>query len=522
MGLSQHSEKNEINVLLVDDRPDGLLALEAVLGRSRYRLFTASSGREALSQVFDREFAVIILDVQMPGMDGFDTAKVIRQREISRSTPILFVTAINKDLDHVRKGYGLGAVDYLFKPFDPLVLQSKVAVFADLYEKNLELMRQTERVQQSEERKRLILETANDIIATCDVNRVITSLNPAFEQVLGLPTRAWIGQPIENLVPVDDRDLFARDFLGADPTQDAGLQERSFVCADGNHVVLEYSVRPIVENTVPTGSLIVARDISERKRAEKERRKRYELERSNQELEQFAYVCSHDLQEPLRMIGSFTQLLERKLNGKLDPQAGEYLKYIVEGSKRMSELIRDILEFAQFGTEHSLEEISLSDSVEQAKTMLRETLHDTRAEILASPLPRVMGVSSELTRLFQNLIGNAVKFRGDRTPKIDIRASNDGTSWFFQVKDNGIGFDQQFAEQIFQIFKRLHGKEEYSGTGMGLAICKKIVERHGGKIWAESKLGEGTSFYFTLPMLDGDTVTRPMSPHAGAQASAVS
>jgi signal transduction histidine kinase len=226
-----------------------------------------------------------------------------------------------------------------------------------------------------------------------------------------------------------------------------------------------------------------------------------ELRRSNSELEQFAYVSSHDLQEPLRMVASYTQLLEKRYRDKFDDKGLVYLHYIVDGAKRMQGLIDDLLTFSRVGTRgKELHPIASQEAVETALMNLRRLTAESGAEISFHDLPVVMGDPSQLAQLFQNLIGNAIKYRGDQAPRVSINVSEANDFWQFAVQDNGIGIDKAHFDRIFMIFQRLHTQADYPGTGIGLAICKKIVDRHGGRIWVESEVGSGTTFYFTLRM----------------------
>jgi signal transduction histidine kinase len=240
----------------------------------------------------------------------------------------------------------------------------------------------------------------------------------------------------------------------------------------------------------------------ERRRAEESLRQNVtELARSNEELQQFAYVASHDLQEPLRMVASYTQLLARRYRGKLDADADEFIGYAVDGVNRMQRLIQDLLEYSRVGTRgRELSPCDASQALQRAVDNVRTALEETHGEVKLAPLPRVLADETQLAQLFQNLLSNALKFHGEAPPRVEVAVQPEGPDWWrFTVKDQGLGIDPQYFERIFIIFQRLHGREEYPGTGIGLAICKKIVERHGGRIGVESKPGRGSTFWFTLP-----------------------
>ena len=224
-----------------------------------------------------------------------------------------------------------------------------------------------------------------------------------------------------------------------------------------------------------------------------------ELKVSNKELEQFAYVASHDLQEPLRMITSFTQLLEKRYKGQLDVDADEYIGFVVDGAHRMKDLIDDLLEFSRLNTDNrEFELVIMEIALEDVLRNLRPTINESKAQISHDYLPNIIGDHVQIIQLLQNLIGNAIKFKGDNPPEIHISAQERDNEWLFSVSDKGIGINQNHQKQIFSIFKRLHTREEYPGTGIGLSISKRIVERHGGQIWIESELGKGSTFYFTI------------------------
>ncbi len=249
------------------------------------------------------------------------------------------------------------------------------------------------------------------------------------------------------------------------------------------------------------GVLGTYEDITDLKHAEMQLAARNEeLLRSNDDLEQFAYIASHDLQEPLRMVASFAQLFARRYQGTLDERGEKYLGYVVDGAYRMQQLIDDLLKYSRVGTRgQSLVPVNCNQVVTQALLHLQVSLDETGAQVKTENLPTLRADETQLLQLFQNLIGNAIKFRGEAAPQVRIWAQRAGDAWQFGVADNGIGIDPQFAERIFVIFQRLHSREEYPGTGIGLAVCKKIVQRHGGRIWFESAPAKGATFFFTIP-----------------------
>jgi two-component system, chemotaxis family, sensor kinase Cph1 len=282
-------------------------------------------------------------------------------------------------------------------------------------------------------------------------------------------------------------------------SEDEGWRVRK----DGSRFYANVAITALYDETgLLRGFGKITRDITERRRSEEHLVKTAEdLKRSNDQLEQFAYVASHDLQEPLRMVASYTQLLAKRYQGRLDSDADEFIAYAVDGCNRMQGLIRDMLAYSRSGTDsNALRQISSETALKEALTNLRVSIEESGAIVTYDSLPAIMTNDTQLVQVLQNLIGNAIKYRGAAVPLIHVSAANNGgKEWIFSVRDNGLGIAPQYFERIFLIFQRLHGRQEFNGTGIGLAICKKTVERLGGRIWVESQLEKGSTFYFSLP-----------------------
>jgi PAS domain S-box-containing protein len=261
-----------------------------------------------------------------------------------------------------------------------------------------------------------------------------------------------------------------------------------------------------LDNPAVEGVIVTIRDITERKKTE-EMLAHYaaELSRSNEDLEQFAYVASHDLQEPLRMVGSYVQLLEKRYKEQLDSDADDFIHYAVDGVTRMQALINGLLAYSRVTTRgKEFEPVECEAVLDRVLVNLQMAVEDSGGRVTHDPLPKIMADELQLSQVFQNLIGNAIKFRDEKAPQVHVSAEKQGNEWMFSVRDNGIGFEQEYADRVFAIFKRLHRDEQYPGTGIGLSLCKKIVERHGGRIWVESEVGHGTTFYFTVPVVEDE------------------
>ena len=374
------------------------------------------------------------------------------------------------------------------------------SVNEELQSANEELKTSDEALRVASFYSRSLLETSLDALVTISAEGEITDVNTATEKIAGLSRERLIGSDFSDYFTEPDmaRAGYQKVFAEGQVT-DYPLAVRHTSGAI-TEVLYNASVYRNEQGTV-LGVFAAARDITQRKRAEdKLRGVLAELERSNKDLEQFASIASHDLQEPLRMVASYTQLLAERYEGQLDEKAKKYIAYVVEGAVRMQRLVNDLLAYSRVGTRgNPIEPTDAGRVLGQAIGDLATAIEESRAIVTNEDLPMVRADASQLVQVFQNLLANAIKFRGEDFPRVHVSARDEGCEWVFSVRDNGIGIDRQYAERIFVIFQRLHTRQEYPGTGIGLAVCKRIVERHGGKIWVESEPGKGSTFSFTVP-----------------------
>ncbi|MBI4514642.1 MAG: PAS domain S-box protein [Deltaproteobacteria bacterium] len=404
------------------------------------------------------------------------------------------------------------------------------AAFNDMLEA---LNRSSEALRGSEERYRQLVELSPDGISLVDAEGNVCALNRQGVAMFGFASaEEAIGRKLFELIAPEETARVALEMEKAFSEGTLSGGEYILRRQDGGVFPAEVRASLLYDRSGKVqGVISVIRDVSDRRISEKERAHLLaELQRSNAELEQFAYVASHDLQEPLRMVAGFLQLLERRYKRQLDRDAQEFIGYAVDGAKRMQVLISDLLRYSRVTT-HGKEftSVDCEAALSTAASNLQAAIAESGAVIRRGALPTVPGDGMQLAQLFQNLLGNAIKYRGERKPEIHVSATRDdqpgaaqpptwvgaaeGQSprWVFSVRDNGIGIDPQYFEQVFVLFRRLHRSEEYAGTGIGLALCKKIVERHGGHIWLESVPGQGTTFYFTIPVGAGYAATAFLS-----------
>jgi two-component system sensor histidine kinase VicK len=383
-----------------------------------------------------------------------------------------------------------------------------------------------------------IVESSNDAVVSKDLDGIVKTWNKGAERIFGYTAEEVIGRSIQLLIPQEmkheEADILARLRRG----ERIEHYETSRLRKDGERIAISLSISPMKNAAGQIiGAAKIARDITEKKLAEEqifqlnqhlevrvqERTSQLaeanakliaqaeKLTAINAELERFAYVSSHDLQEPLRMVSSFTQLLARRYEGKLDADADDFIKYAVEGAHRMEHLIKDLLDYSRLGArETELGQVNVEEVWDQAIMDLKIPIDKSGAVLTHDPLPTVTGDATQIRQVFQNLLGNAIKF-SHAAPQIHSWAERKGDEWVFAVRDNGIGIEQQYLDRIFEVFQRLHSRGEYQGTGIGLAICKRVVENHRGRIWVESVYGKGSTFYFALPVGDAASLPLPLA-----------
>jgi PAS domain S-box-containing protein len=386
--------------------------------------------------------------------------------------------------------------------------------------------KQEQRLVESEWKFRTVSESANDWEYWLSENRQIVYMSPSSEKITGYGPQEFMNNPdlLTNIIHPEDRPLFLNHIKNLQDASHEGM-ELKIVSKSGQIRWLAHICSPLYMQHKFLGRRISNRDITDRKNAEEELRKYREhleelveqrtaelkkmadeLTRSNKDLKEFAYVVSHDLKEPLQVIKGFLMLFEKRYKDKLDEKANEIIRFTVDGAKRMQELIKDLLEYSQVGNRgKEFKPTDCSLILNKAISNLKVSIEESRAVVTHDTLPMVMADAIQLSSLFQNLIGNAIKFHGSEAPMVHISTERKGDEWLFSVRDNGIGIDPKFADRIFAVFQRMHSSDEYPGTGIGLAICKKIVEHHGGRIWVESEPGKGATFYFTIPERQANT-----------------
>ncbi|MBV8818639.1 MAG: PAS domain-containing protein [Acidobacteriaceae bacterium] len=446
-----------------------------------------------------KTYELILADYVLPSFSGVEALEIARR--IAPDVPFIFVSGMLGEevaIDMLQRG----ATDYVLKNKLERLGPAVIRALSEVREK--EERRRTEmRLRESERRYRILVGAVPQLIWTCTPDGQCDFLNPQWVEFTGRPEDEQLGLRWLEQVHPDDRERANRiwfESVKAGRTFDTEYRLRK---ANGAYrwmkarAVAVKDAHSRVEKWFGSST-----DIQDQKEAEEELRRRTEaLARSNSDLQQFAYVASHDLQEPLRSVISYTQLLQRRYQGRLDADADEFIGYAVEGANRMQKLIHDLLEYSRATADRTdvKEDVPVAKALNMAIGRMSTTLDGAGARVEFGELPVVRARLPRMAQVFENLLSNAVKYqRPGVPPLVNVSASRDGTDWVIAVKDNGIGFEPDFADRIFGIFQRLHGRH-VPGTGMGLALCKRIVESNGGRIWAESASGEGATFFFTVP-----------------------
>ena len=343
---------------------------------------------------------------------------------------------------------------------------------------------------------RNLVQDMGEGVATLTFDGTILYANNQLASILHIPLEKLSGKKFNDFIPPRDLVLYKNIFERGLESKSKG--EINIKSTEGTVIPVHISINTLKDLN---GVYIVLTDLSEQKYREELARSLKDLERSNAELQQFAYIASHDLREPLRMITSFLQLLERRYKDQLDKDANEFIEYAVDGAKRLDEMIKDILEYSRVTREKlEFKQVNVEKVLEETLTTLKVLIDENEAIITNDSLPTIYADEKLMIQLLQNIIGNGIKYHSQETPKIHVSTKIEGDHYIFSVKDNGIGISPKHLKKIFTIFKRLHTQNEYEGTGIGLAITEKIVQQFNGKIWAESELGKGTTFFFTIPI----------------------
>jgi PAS domain S-box-containing protein len=505
------------NILVVNDRPEQLVALGTVLAALQENVVMAKSGEEALRQLLHHEFAVVLLDVHMPGMDGFETASLIRQRKSSRSTPIIFVTAHGQGDAQVARSYALGAVDYIQTPIVPEILRTKVGVFVELYKKSEELRLVTEAEHhrqldvaqeklEAETKRNLFFVLSIDLLAVAGFDGYFKQTNPAWEKALGFTDEELKAKAFYEFAHPEDQAATQEQLEKLKAGTAITYFENRFCCQDGHYKWLGWTAAPFAADQLV---YIFARDITERKMTEVQIRTLNqklqahvnEVTAINQELETFSYSISHDLRAPLRSMQGFAQMLAAEY-GHLLPEPGqEFTNRIVDSARQMDQLLRDLLEYSRLSqSEIKNQPVDPELMVNEVLDSLRSEIHDKHAEIeVQHPLASLVAHASTLKQILTNLIANALKFvEPGKTPHIRIFTEAHNGTVRLWVEDNGIGISSDQHDKIFGLFQRLHTAEAYPGTGIGLAIVRKSAQRMGGRSGVESTPGKGSRFWLEL------------------------
>jgi signal transduction histidine kinase len=456
-------------ILIVEDSPTQSAELSFILEAEGFAVEAAPDGARALDRLAlaEQSFDLVLSDIVMPGMSGYELCRAIKSDARLRALPVILLTSLS-DVTDILQGLEHGADNYVTKPFDAVYLAGRIR----------QTLAEKARIASAGAGAEadVAVFRGQRFAVTSDKSQILGFLLSAFEDFVRAKAREQ-----------ESRLAAERQRMAAEA---ARLREERILAEKAREEELARTLAQKVEER--TAELVLAN--------EELRRKAEELARSNAELEQFARVASHDLQEPLRTIRSYARLLRRRYQSALGKDGEEFLAFIDGGASRMEGLIKGVLELARVGSGvPARAPFEAEAALAQALENLQAAIRESDAAVTHGPLPIVVGDKKQVAQLFQNLVGNALKYRGAEAPAVRVEAARTKEGWLFSVRDNGIGIEPRYADRVFLLFQRLHTQQEIPGTGIGLALCKKIVEQHGGRIWVESAPGAGATFFFTLP-----------------------
>ena len=490
-------KEGKANILIIDDISNNIYALENLLMTENRIFFKATSGDEGLKIALSKPIDLIILDVQMPEMDGFEVASMLKSNKRTKDIPILFASAEYKEQKNILKGLEEGAIDYLFKPLDPEITKAKVSMLIKLELQRKELVESNSALEKSA----ILINNCLDIICTIDAETFkFDAYNVAMTNVLGYSAEEITNQTL--LFFLNDTDKEHIQQLKKS-NEDTLSFETKIICKNQSFKWLQWNI------VVKGGKWFSnARNITERKIKDDEiirlnldlKENIQQLEMANKELESFSYSVSHDLRAPLRSVNNYAQMLEDSFASQMDEKSGKLLGNIKRNAFKMDALIDDLLAFSRLGRKAvQKQSINMTELIKHTYTELQAPLQ--KGELIIDTLPGIEADYNLLKQVVINLLSNAIKYSGKvEHPIIQVGFTEKENAIVYFVKDNGAGFDMEYSDKLFGVFQRLHSTKEFEGTGVGLAIVKRIVEKHGGTVWAESKVGEGATFYFSLPV----------------------
>ncbi|MBC7474832.1 MAG: response regulator [Candidatus Sericytochromatia bacterium] len=478
----------EVNILVVEDSATQAEQLKYLLESYSYKVETSINGLDAIEKINKNRPDLIISDIMMPKMNGLSLCETLKSNSSLKFIPFILLTSLS-DPEDLLRGLESGADNFIIKPYEPNSLINRIRNLIKNFDPTEEKFKMSMEINFNE----------NSYNINSDRRQILDLMMSTFENAVNQNKELTKSQMELSLL---NEQLEERVELRTSKLIEEIYERKKVEDELRNY---QNKLESMVENRtleLLKSNEMLKQEIEDRIKIESDLAKRTEdLARVNDELKQFAYIASHDLQEPLRMVSSYTRLLAKRYKDKLDDDANDYINFAVDGAVRMQKLIDSLLYYSRVGTLlKKLKTIALNEIVENVKFNLQLLIEETHATITSDALPELKSDSTQMTQLFQNLMSNSLKYVKEGVePIINISVKKRNSDWLFSITDNGIGIDKDDYERVFIVFQRLHSKNEYSGTGMGLAICKKIIEYHNGQIWLESEIGKGSTFYFTLP-----------------------